>query len=164
MKKLFIFLLAITIAFLAFWLTQKPEPIVESPTTRETEEPIRDGTYCYYRNQIATPSAPYAVEEHIELLVNGNNITGKKTGTQSGPDMTNGFQGTLSGSRKDDNLNLVFSYTIEGSENKEEEIYKFYSDRLEKLRYTLKESKDKLIPDLSSTPQIISYTKSPCKN
>jgi hypothetical protein len=79
MKKLFIFLLAITIAFLAFWLTQKPEPIVESPTTRETEEPIRDGTYCYYRNQIATPSAPYAVEEHIELLVNGNNITGKKT-------------------------------------------------------------------------------------
>jgi hypothetical protein len=161
MKKTFIFLLIAIIAFLAFWLVGKDKTPTEIPN-----EPITlvNGTYCYHRSQLATTEAPYAVEENIKLIVNGNNVTGTKNGTQAGPDMTNGYDGTLIGTRDSENIEVVFSFTIEGSQNKEKEIYKWSPDEFQKLRYVLKDEGKMLLPDLTSTPTIVRYESVKCAN
>lgn len=164
MKKLFIFLLFVVVAAVAFWFVGKPEPVAEIPRSPETLPALIDGKYCYHRSQVATPDAPYAVEENIELIVNGNNVTGAKSGTQTGPDMTNGFEGTLTGTRNGENLDVIFAFTIEGSQNKEQELYKWNPTELQKSRYVLKEDGNILVPDLTSTPSIINYTSVKCAN
>jgi hypothetical protein len=76
--------------------------------------------------------------------------------------MTNGYAGSLVGTRDANHLTLVFDYTIEGSSNREQELYDWTPTELHKLRYTLKESGTMLVPDLSTTPQTIIYTSIPC--
>ncbi len=134
----------------------QPAPISLTPTT------LADGTYCYARNQKATADAPYSVSENMKIFVTGNTVTGTKTGFQAGPDMTNGYAGSLEGSRDNNRLTLVFDYTVEGSSNREQELYDWSPGGLTKLRYVLKESNHMLAPDLTSTPQMIEYTTIPC--
>jgi hypothetical protein len=162
MKKLFIFLFIVIVAVIAFWLARKTEPTAETPRTPEILPALTDGKYCYHRSQIATPDAPYAVEENISLTVSGNNVSGAKSGTQAGPDMTNGYEGSLTGTRDGENLDVVFAYTVEGSQNKEQELYKWTPTELQKLRYVLKESGKMLVPDLTSTPTILHYESVKC--
>jgi hypothetical protein len=123
---------------------------------------LQDGTYCYARKQTATTTEPYVVEEHVVLTINGNVVTGTKKGTQSGPDMSNGYQGTLSGTRNGSRAELTYAYTIEGSQNKELEIYDIGATVLKKMRWPLKEQNNILVPAKAGEPKIISYTAETC--
>lgn len=109
------------------------------------------GTYCFSRSVAATPDVPYAVEEQIAITIDGDKVTGTKSGTQSGPDMTNGYDGTLSGTKAGDKLSLLFSYTIEGSEQVEREEYVLSDQTLIKHRYPLVERAGVLMPDMTKS-------------
>ena len=126
---------------------------------------LKDDEYCYTYNHQATTSSPYTVSESMKIKVAGVNVTGSKTGNQAGPDMTNGYEGTLVGVLENDVMNLVFSYVVEGSHNMEAEIYKVRSDQtgLEKLRYPLTEGKDMLIPDTTKPFQTVLYSRVGCQ-
>ncbi|MEK7588974.1 MAG: hypothetical protein AAB438_04145, partial [Patescibacteria group bacterium] len=60
--------------------------------------------------------------------------------------------------------NVVFSYVIEGSANKEKEIYRVRGDKtgLDKLRYPLKEESDMLVPDTTQEASILPYYRVGC--
>lgn len=141
--------------------------IKPSASTPVTKNPIgvapSEETLCFTRKQVATPDAPYALEEHIRLTLSGMIATGTKTGTQSGPDMTNGYEGILTGTRNGPSLNLIFAYTIEGSQNSEQEMYILGDSSLIKYRYPLKEEGGILVPDLSGQKTDIAYTLADCE-
>jgi hypothetical protein len=126
---------------------------------------LKDGEYCYSYNHESTVASPYKVSEFIKINIAGFSVSGVKTGNQSGPDLTNGYEGSLDGTIENDNMNLVFSYVIEGAHNMEAEIYKVRSDQtgLEKLRYPLTEGKDMLIPDTTKEFQTILYSRVGCQ-
>ncbi len=119
---------------------------------------------CYSYHQVATTEAPYAVDETLFISTNGNIITGTKQGTQNGPDMTNGYNGSITGTVNGDTVNAVFDYIIEGSSNKEQEIYKKTANGLEKLRYPLIQGKGMLVPDTTKEFKIIPYTQIACSS
>lgn len=122
-----------------------------------------DGRFCYaYHNQ-ATKDSPYEVDESIDITISGNTIKGTKKGHQTGPDMNNGYQGTLTGTIDKDNLTSIFDYTIEGSHNKEKELYRFTKNDLEKLRYPLMNEKKVLVPDITKEFSIMNYSKVNCE-
>lgn len=121
-----------------------------------------DGQYCFSRYQAATDRDPYEVEEHVVLNISGNEVIGKKRGTQNGPDMTNGYEGDLIGSKNGNNLDLIYSFTIEGSKNEELEIYELRTGELVKMRWALKEEGEMLVPDKVGSPTLIHYLKEDC--
>jgi hypothetical protein len=128
------------------------------------------GKYCFARIQKVTDVAPYAVEEHIVLNFDGTKVTGTKRGTQSGPDMTNGYEGILAGStipnKTGGEMELIFVYTVEGSQNKEFEVYVIDNMKLIKKRWVLKETKinnqNILVPDYVGEPTLITYEVEDC--
>lgn len=120
------------------------------------------GNTCYAYHQAATKDAPYKVDEYINLNVAGDKVTGTKKGTQSGPDMTNGYNGTLKGMLDKNTVGVLFSYTVEGSKNIEREIYNIVPSGLQKLRYPLIENKTVLEPDTTKEAKILSYNKVDC--
>jgi hypothetical protein len=158
---LFGVLAAIVVGLFVIYPPHPSSSPTSTPIVNNSAE-LTDGTYCYVRDQKAIPEAPYSVSETIKIYVTGSDVNGTKTGTQSGPDMTNGYAGSLIGTRDANHLTLVFDYTIEGSSNREQELYDWTPTELHKLRYTLKESGTMLVPDLSTTPQTIIYTSIPC--
>ena len=128
----------------------------------EQNIPKEDGRQCYTYNHEATKTEPYAVSEFIDMNIKGKVVTGTKTGTQKGPDMTNGYTGTIEGNLEGDTITSVFSYVIEGSKNKEKEIYKVSKIGLEKLRYPLVDSKGILVPDITKEFKTLSYSRVGC--
>jgi hypothetical protein len=144
MKKLFIVLGIIAIVVVVYVLDQQKQLVSEKAVF------VTPATQCFKRSVAATPEAPYAVSERIQLVINGASVVGVKSGTQAGPDMTNGYEGILSGNKEGDFLELVYSYTIEGSEQKELERYELSRNLLIKHRYALMEQMGALLmPDLS---------------
>ncbi len=119
---------------------------------------------CYHYHQVATTKAPYAVDEYIDITINGATVTGTKQGNQAGPDMTNGYTGTLEGTIDKDLITVIFSYTIEGSKNKEKELYKIVSTGLQKMRYPLIDRSGILIPDSSKKFTLVPYITIPCSS
>jgi hypothetical protein len=140
---------------------------------------------CYGRTQTATTDAPYSVEEYVVLNFDGVHVTGTKKGTQAGPDMTNGYEGTLEGFMNEfatekeyiQQLELTYDYTVEGSHNRELEVYTFrclpesQSEAgcdLVKNRWALTESKINgrsiLVPDYKGDPTLITYEKETCQS
>jgi hypothetical protein len=160
--KVIILLLVIVLLGVLLFIILKnkevPAPVVVTPVAE---------TVCFGRIQQATPTAPYNVEEHILLTIDGTSVTGTKRGTQAGPDMTNGFEGSLSGSKLDTALELVYSYTIEGSTGKELELYTLGANELVKKRWALEdevhEGSHLLVPDHIGAPTFITYTKEVCQ-
>ncbi len=136
----------------------------------DTDIPTK-GHYCFARTQVATTDAPYSVEEHVVLNFDGTSVTGTKHGTQAGPDMTNGYQGTLVGAKTanqtTNEMELIYAYTVEGAKNKELEVYTFNKDNLVKERWVLKDAKINgasiLVPDYVGDPTLITYQPEPCK-
>jgi hypothetical protein len=123
---------------------------------------VNEDLHCYAYHQEATPTAPYAVDEYVSITINGNEISGTKKGTQNGPDMTNGYEGTLTGSKEQDVMTLLFAYTIEGSQNTEKEIYQFVKTGIEKWRYPLIEEGGILVPDTTKYYKTLSYKTIDC--
>ena len=123
--------------------------------------------YCFGHIQEATTDAPFRVEEHMQLTRTRGQIEGTKSGTQSGPGLSSGFTGTMKGEAKDGYLEFIYSYTIDGANQKEFEVYTIDGPNLVKQRYTLdmakKDGEDILIPNLSSTPTQIVYIAEECK-
>ena len=117
---------------------------------------------CYKYHQVATTSTLYAVDEYIDITTNGIKISGIKKGNQKGPDMTNGYTGTIEGTLSKGLITAIFSYTIEGSQGKEKELYKIVSTGLQKLRYPLKDEAGILVPDITKKFTALSYTNIDC--
>ncbi len=122
----------------------------------------KDGKYCFYRKQIATKAEPYEVEENMVLNRKGDKVDGIKTGNQKGPDMTNGYIGNLDGGFKDGLLELVYSYSVEGSNNKELEVYKLDNNSIVKMRWPLIEKDKILIPERKDNLKQILYMEEKC--
>lgn len=162
-KNLFITLILLAGIAVVVGLFREPEEETGIPLT-STPYMLTDGDYCFYRLQEATDAAPYRVEEHVALHIAGDTVTGEKDGTQAGPDMTNGYEGTLVGSRAGNDLDVVFAYTIEGSSNSEREFYEWSEDVLTKLRYPLVEKDGMLVPDETKDATPIVYTGVPCES
>jgi len=118
---------------------------------------------CYLYQHTATLEKPYTVSEYLTLREKDGEIVGKKDGTQSGPDMTNGYTGTLVGTQSEDMITLVYSYTIEGSDGKEEELYQIVSDGIVKHRYPLIEKDGVLVPNETESPTDLLYSTVSCK-
>ena len=125
---------------------------------------LKDGRQCYTFNHEATATEPYTVNEFLDISISDTKVTGTKSGTQKGPDMTNGYNGTIVGTLNNDMINDVFSYTIEGSPNKESEIYRSRKDQIgiEKMRYPLIEKNGILVPDTTKEFTILLYARVGC--
>jgi len=125
---------------------------------------LKDGRQCYTFNHEATATEPYTVNEFLDISISGTKVTGTKKGTQKGPDMTNGYSGTIMGTLNNDTINDVFSYTVEGSSNKEAEIYRSREDQIgiEKLRYPLIEKSGILVPDITKGFSALLYARVGC--
>lgn len=119
---------------------------------------------CFEYSHIATAEEPYNVLEKVEINIEGNIVEGVKSGTQSGPDMTNGYEGTLIGTYEKNIAEVIFSYVIEGSAQKEKEIYEVSENMITKIRYVLEEVDGVLVPDLNSIPQYIEYKEVACSS
>lgn len=175
MKVIRIFLLVLIIIGLAALATEKlwvpklvqhiiskegvPVPVAPTPQANIV---LENGRQCYTYSHGATPEAPYAVNEFIDMTITDGAVNGLKAGTQSGPDMTNGYGGTIVGTSSKDGMNVVFSYTVEGSQNKEKEIYRTGLTGIEKLRYPLVQSGDMLVPDTTKDFQVLRYARVGC--
>lgn len=121
------------------------------------------GTHCFAYHQVSTKDAPYAVDEYLTLNINGTQVTGNKKGNQSGPDMTNGYSGSLSGTITGDTITVNYAYTVEGSKNTEQEIYKITPTGMNKLQYPLIDHyKDGLVPDTTQEYKTRAYTSVAC--
>lgn len=155
-------LLAVIILFGIFHKKADAPVVQPQPSETETFTAVSDGTYCYSRTQEATTEAPYAVQEKVIIATKGNSVNGTKSGTQQGPDMTNGYTGTIIGAKDSFMLDVVFAYTIEGSAQKEQELYLQDEGTLTKFRWPLQEKEGILVPDQINEPSLIIYTQVDC--
>lgn len=152
--------------YLGFNLGKESEKVRVQNEVLPIEEIVvesKDGKYCFAYNHPATDVEPYKTSENISLEILGDKVSGSKSGTQEGPDMTNGYQGSIEGSIIGDSIEVVFSYVVEGSAGKELEMYELEGDSLKKLRYQLTEGKGMLIPDKDKELESINYYKVNCK-
>lgn len=137
------------------------ELVPETPEVALEEAPLN---VCFKYLHEATEKEPTRVEEEISLTIDGEIVTGEKSGTQKSKEVMNGYNGTLEGTNVDNILELVFSYTIEGSEGKELEIYNLSENELVKQRYSLKDEDGTLVPDKESDLKLLVYKKVACEN
>ena len=133
----------------------------QCPTVQQNISLV-DGRQCYAYNHEATTVEPYTVNEFLDININAGKVTGTKTGSQKGPDMTNGYTGTITGTIANNIITDIFSYTIEGSKNKEHEIYRAGKTGIEKMRYPLIEKNGALVPDTIKEFTILSYGRVGC--
>ena len=123
---------------------------------------LSDGRQCYSYNHEATGDEPYTVNEFLDITINNKIVIGTKKGTQNGPDMTNGYNGTISGTSNNNLITDTFSYVIEGSAGKEKEIYRTNKTGIEKLRYPLVEENKILVPDTTKEYKVLQYHRVGC--
>lgn len=123
---------------------------------------VQEFSRCFMYEQRATEDAPYAVSERLRLDFINNIVSGKKSGTQTGPGMSNGYSGDIDGFVKGDTIEAVFSYIVEGSQNSEREVYKISEKELIKLRYELEESEGMLVPKLDNLVSEQKYQEISC--
>ena len=169
MKRIFFTIIAIAVVILyIYFLEQKKKEITPSPTpvivTQALPPILKGGRQCYTYNHQATTTEPYTVNEFIDITIDGTKVTGTKRGTQNGPDMTNGYTGTITGTVDADTITDIFSYIVEGSHNQEKEIYKARADQIgiEKWRYPLVEGKGVLVPDTTKAHTTMLYARVGC--
>lgn len=164
MKKSIVFVVLIVL-IIASGIFLKNKKVI-APTDEIKIAPVVQenlaGRNCFVYKHEATKDEPYKVSETIDINVASGVVSGTKKGTQAGPDMTNGYEGSLKGTLDKDVVDVVFSYVVEGSANKEKEIYLVKKDILEKMRYPLIESKNMLIPDTSKEYKTLDYIRVDC--
>lgn len=142
------------------------DSISDPMATKPTQQLIKlvDGRQCYRYSHEATEKEPVTATEFIDMTIDGTNVTGTKQGTQSGPELTNGWEGTLIGTLVEDKINVAFAYTVEGSQNTEHEIYQAGITGIDKLRYPLVDKfSDGLFPDTSKEYDLLHYAQVACQ-
>ena len=122
-----------------------------------------DGRQCYTYSHDSTVEEPYNVAEFIDITIKGTEVVGTKRGVQNGLNMTNGYTGTIVGTLENNAITDVYSYVIEGSKDKEKEIYQAGLTGIEKLRYPLVEGKGMLVLDTTKDFKIMNYARVGCK-
>lgn len=164
MSKFFPVILFVGVLALSLFFFLRPKPSAPIPPTDTLQKVIQltDGRQCYTYSHDGTPDAPYTVNEFIDITIANGVVTGTKTGTQKGPDMTNGYTGTITGTLANNTITDVYAYTVEGSQNKEKEIYRTGLVGIEKLRYPLVETVGMLVPDTTKDFQVLSYARVGC--
>ncbi len=141
-------------------------PISKPIAVEPVQQPIAitDGRQCYNYSHEATQEEPVTSTEFIDMTISGNTVTGTKRGTQSGPELTNGWDGTITGSLKDGTINVAFAYTVEGSKNTEHEIYQAGLTGIDKLRYPLIDKYQAgLFPDTTKEFALLHYARVGCE-
>lgn len=118
--------------------------------------------YCFSYTHAATNDEPYTTTEQLNLTRIRDRISGSVSGTQRGPDMTNGYTGTLDGTLTNTGFTATTIFTIEGATQTEQQIFELTDTTLTKLRYQLIEKKNILVPDTTTIPQRIQYQSIPC--
>lgn len=165
MKKILIASVLLVGAYALYHYSNKAQapvaPVVVSVPLAESRP------YCFVYKHTATNDAPYTVEEHMNLTRVRGDITGTKRGTQAGPDMTNGYTGTLTGkANAEGSIELVYAYTVEGSDGKELELFTIQGENLVQERYPLIEGKrdgvTMLIPEQTKPAEALVYIQEPC--
>ncbi len=178
MKKPLIISLAVAVIVVAvgiYFIIQsqkKPaepvtDPVVTNPIEQPPQQAIKfvDGRQCYTYSHEATKEEPVTSTEFIDMTIAGTKVTGTKHGTQSGPELTNGWEGTLNGSITGDTMTVAFAYTVEGSKNTEQEIYQASLVGIDRLRYPLIDKyKEGLFPDTTKEFKRIPYVRVGCES
>ena len=127
MRVLFLFL-----SFSLLWsckndkTPQKTDSVKELPTeTKEPEETALNDTYCY----LAThgTDANYKDTTSVKLTIIGNEIIGTYNWIPAGKDSA---RGTLTGTIENKIITAIYDYVIEGSNQKEEVIFKMEVNQL----------------------------------
>lgn len=139
-----------------------PDPVVTEPI----QQPIKlvDGRQCYTYSHEATKEEPVTSTEFIDMTIAGTKVTGTKHGTQSGPELSNGWEGTVTGTLAGDMINVAFAYTVEGSQNTEHEMYQAGLTGIDKLRYPLIDKfKEGLFPDTTKEYNLLHYARVGCE-
>ena len=160
------------IAYLGAKKTDVKAPAIPDPFPTTITTIPTTGAYCFKRDQIATEEAPYSAQEFVVLIFEGTKVTGTKTGTQQGPGVSNGYTGTLEGAVITDDtsseIELTYAYVVEGSANRELEVYAFYDGKIFKKIWRLNESKINgfpiLVPDYVGEPALIEYQATSCED
>ncbi len=163
MKKIIPILILLVIGFGIFFLKEQKTDPMKVSNDEQAPVTLTDGRQCYTYSHDATETEPYAVTEFLDITINGTLVNGTKKGTQNGPDMHNGYTGTISGTLLNNQITAIFSYTIEGSQNQEKEIYRAGLVGLEKLRYPLIEQNKMLVPDITKEFKILTYARVGCE-
>lgn len=161
-----VIVIAVGIYFIIQSQKKSPAPVTDPVVTEPIQQPIKlaDGRQCYTYSHQGTPDAPYTTNEIIDMTIAGTKVTGTKQGTQSGPDMTNGYEGTITGTLAGDTINVAFAYTVEGSKNTEQEIYQASLTGIDRLQYPLIDKyKDGLFPDTTKAFKRIPYARVGCE-
>lgn len=167
MNIIIILVIAIVAGYFVFREKQVDVVVIDPVTHEPVEEQVvklTDGRQCYTYSHDATATEPYATTDVMDITIAGSTVTGTRHGTQNGPDMTNGYTGTMEGTLSENTITSVLSYTVEGSKNKENEIFKAGKTGIEKLRYQLTEGKGMLIPDTTKPFTILKYSRIPCES
>lgn len=158
--------IAVGIYFIIQSQKKTADPAVDAVVTEPIQQPIKlvDGRQCYTYSHDATKEEPVTSTEFIDMTIAGTKVTGTKRGTQSGPELTNGWEGTLTGDLAGDTINVAFTYTVEGSKNTEHEIYQASLTGIDKLRYPLIDKyKDGLFPDTTKEYKLVHYARVGCE-
>lgn len=162
-----VIVVAVGIYFIIQSQRKSADPVVTNPVDQPVQQAIKfaDGRQCYTYSHEATKEEPVTSTEFIDMTIAGTTVTGTKHGTQSGPELTNGWEGTLNGSITGDTMTVAFAYTVEGSKNTEQEIYQASLAGIDRLRYPLIDKyKDGLFPDTTKDFTRISYKKIDCES
>ena len=167
-KKISITILIVVVLVAGYFVFRQKqvELVVVDPVTHTPVQQVVklvDGRQCYTYSHDATPTEPYATTDFIDITITGTKVTGTRHGTQKGPDMTNGYTGTMEGTLEGGKVTSILSYTVEGSKNKEQEIFQAGLTGIEKLRYQLLEGKDMLVPDMTKPYAILHYSRIQCE-
>lgn len=169
MKKIILAILFVVILFAAVLVARTLNVYTSENKDDSTENILSEITItsnplCFAYESAATTDAPYSVSEKITLSkLTETEIEGIKQGTQAGPSMMNGYEGTLHGTISGTDAVVLFAYTIEGSAGTEQELYTVTPEVLTKHRYALQEIGNLLVPDASSEKTDIVYTKTSCE-
>jgi hypothetical protein len=159
-------IVAISIAVGIYFIVQSQKKTTDPVIVEPVQQPMKlvDGRQCYTYSHQGTPDAPYTTYELIDMTIAGTKVIGTKRGTQSGPDMTNGYTGTITGTLAGDMINVAFAYIVEGSKNTEQEMYQASLTGIDRLQYPLIDKyKDGLFPDTSKPFKRISYARVGCE-
>jgi hypothetical protein len=111
-------------------VTEPPKPVVEAlPPT------IKADTTCFVQKLKKDIS-------EIQLVIAGNDVTGEY---HWHPYQKDGGHGTLKGTKKDNMITADWSYTIEGSNQIEEVVFKMEGDKLLKAAGALEDKSGRLV-------------------
>ena len=112
----------------------KTETVEELESTQEPEETVLTNRYCFLSTTGTDPNYQDTVQ--IKLLVIGNEVTGSYDWIPADKDSA---RGTLTGTMDNKIITAIYDYVIEGSNQKEEMIFKMEVNQLLVKRGELEE-------------------------